>query len=174
MNEEGLSAAEELGEGGEADKPVLPSAGDRATADQYNAELEYEVHSYLSLGSSRGHCLKLLSQLPPYNKTEMAVLCVKQELQLQESIRDRSFSDGSNQARIRRFLAILVGFGTFTLAIFAFAWVFFHPKAEDEKMAGLLLDYSKWAMGGSLGTVLIFYFPKIKFPKRSKTPESQP
>lgn len=158
--EQEVDAAEELGV-----TPASTSVAtqrDRDVASRYNEELDHEVHSYISLGASRAYSTNLLAMLPPYNQVVMATECLKQELKLQESIRQRSFSDGEMNAKIRRWLVYLVGYGSFAMFIFSYGWTFYHPALTDQAMSKQLFEYAKWSLGATLTTVLSFYFPKVK------------
>lgn len=145
--------------------PVAPELEEQSKSPDGSAKLylkelqnDVEIHSHIGLEYSRAHCIQLLNLLPEYNKTEMAVKCTVQEINLQESIRKRSYDDAVIFAKARSFLAFLVGFGSFLFAFVAYIWFFFHPDLKEQGQT--LLDFAKWMMGTALVTVLYFYFPQ--------------
>lgn len=101
----------------ESGKPATPKAEQQAKA--INEEPK-EVHSMESLHASRIYNLQLLSLLPDYQRTELAVKCIDTELELQNSIKAESYFGAETRLSVAKVLTY-----TFTGAAILFVVVFF-------------------------------------------------
>lgn len=136
------------------------SVESRDLFSKYQSE-ERAVHSYTSLEKSREYVMKILDHLPEYNKIVMSELAVKQEIQLQESIRLQSYSDSELTSRTRRNLTI--GLALSTILLFVVVTLSFVGagiwgwKFETEKFKAIC-----WVLGGSfagwVGTIVTYYY----------------
>jgi len=140
--------------------------------ESYYTQLDFEsdsaVHSRGSLESSRDYCYKLLDVFPDQiSKVEMTRKLLEQEIKLQESIRNRDYSDRDITSKSRRGLAYLTGYGCFVIAAGCLGYSFF--KQADIEIFKIMTGYSKWLFTSLFASVVFpYYIPRDTFNTRKK------